>query len=64
MITPLRRGKWVDWVSHSRNIHPNPHETAVLSNKDTGQHKTTSLAEKPVIEMFVNDLKTGSFIYY
>lgn len=64
MITPLRRSKWLDWVSHSKKSHPNPHETAVSSNKDTGQHKTSGLAEKPATEVFASNLKTGCFTYY
>lgn len=64
MITSLRGSKWLDWVRHSKKIHPNPHETVVSSTKDTGQHKTSSLAEKPARKVFANNLKTGSFTYY
>lgn len=64
MITSPRRSKWLDWVSHSKKIHPNAHETAVSSDKETGQHKTSGPAAKPVIKVFANTLKTGSFTYY
>jgi len=64
MTAPLRTSKRLDWFSHSKQIHPYPHETAVSPNKYTSQQKTRGLAEKPAIEVFAKNLKTGNFTYY